>query len=232
MDRTPSITTRSGRYFLTDRIREEVDFRATRQNRGEAPPPLQKPLPEGAELIVLPPHGRWQLPTCDLLTAIGMRESHRQFLSTPLELEELAMLLWATQGVREYIHDAAVLRTVPSAGCRHPFETYIAALNVSGLQPAIYRYLPLEHAAAPPPGACRTETVPVSRHPWPALHGPVGGRLHLDGHPGPNRMALCRGLLQGDRPGCRPCLPEPVPGLRDHRCRHLRHRCLPPGIDG
>jgi SagB-type dehydrogenase family enzyme len=146
MDRTPSITTRSGRYFLTDLIREEVDFRATRQNRGEAPPPLQKPLPEGADLIALPPRSSWQVPTCDLLTAIGMRESHRRFLSTPLEPEELALLLWATQGVREYLHDAAVLRTVPSAGCRHPFETYIAALNVNGLQPAIYRYLPLEHA--------------------------------------------------------------------------------------
>ena len=56
------------------------------------------------------------------------------------------MLLWATQGVRAMAHEAAVLRTVPSAGCRHPFETYFAALRVDGLAPAIYRYLPLEHA--------------------------------------------------------------------------------------
>ena len=56
------------------------------------------------------------------------------------------MLLWATQGVRSVVHEAAVLRTVPSAGCRHPFETYFAALRVVGLVPAIYRYLPLDHA--------------------------------------------------------------------------------------
>ena len=56
------------------------------------------------------------------------------------------MLLWATQGVRAVVHEAAVLRTVPSAGCRHPFETYLAVFRVDGLAPALYRYLPLEHA--------------------------------------------------------------------------------------
>jgi SagB-type dehydrogenase family enzyme len=75
-----------------------------------------------------------------------MRESHRCFLPEPLSLQELSMLLWATQGVRSVVHEAAVLRTVPSAGCRHPFETYFAALRIDGLAPAVYRYLPLEHA--------------------------------------------------------------------------------------
>ena len=56
------------------------------------------------------------------------------------------MLFWATQGVRRVVLETAVLRTVPSAGCRHPFETYFAAFRVDGLAPALYRYLPLEHA--------------------------------------------------------------------------------------
>ena len=43
----------------------------------------------------------------------------------PLTLDELSMLLWATQGVRGEIDDT-VLRTVPSAGNRHAFETYLA----------------------------------------------------------------------------------------------------------
>jgi SagB-type dehydrogenase family enzyme len=145
MSRNLSITTKAGRHFLTDRIREEVDFWNTLQSSGVAPPPAQKPVPAGRAIIQLPGRDEWDLPPCDLLTAIGMRESHRKFLPDPLSLGELSMLLWATQGVRTVIHEAAVLRNVPSAGCRHPFETYFVALRVDGLAKAIYRYLPLEH---------------------------------------------------------------------------------------
>ena len=37
------------------------------------------------------------------------------------------------------------LRTVPSAGCRHALETYVAIFRVEGIPKAIYRYLPLSH---------------------------------------------------------------------------------------
>ncbi|MFN3692396.1 MAG: SagB/ThcOx family dehydrogenase, partial [Fervidobacterium sp.] len=53
-------------------------------------------------------------------------------------------LLWCTQGIR-FVTEKATFRTVPSAGARHPFETYIYAINVVGLEEAIYRYLPIEH---------------------------------------------------------------------------------------
>jgi len=142
----PSISKAAGRYFLTDRIRDEVAWGETPQSRGEAPPLLQKPAAPGSEPIPLPGRGEWQLPACDLVTAIANRQSHRRFSNAPLALAELAFLLWATQGVRARIHEAAVLRTVPSAGCRHPFETYLAVLRVAGLAPGIYRYLPLDHA--------------------------------------------------------------------------------------
>ena len=55
------------------------------------------------------------------------------------------MLLWATQGVRQRLNRATALRTVPSAGARHALETYVCALRVEGLEPAVYRYLPFEH---------------------------------------------------------------------------------------
>jgi SagB-type dehydrogenase family enzyme len=142
----PSITTAGGRYFLRDLIREEVDFRRTPQSRGEEPPPVQAPLPPGATLIALPGREEWTIPLCDLQRAIANRQSHRTFLPEPLSLAELSFLLWATQGVRAVLHEAAVLRTVPSAGCRHPFETRLAVQRVEGLLPGIYRYLPLDHA--------------------------------------------------------------------------------------
>jgi SagB-type dehydrogenase family enzyme len=64
----------------------------------------------------------------------------------------VAFLLWATQGVRVH-HEVATLRTVPSAGCRHPFETYLAILNVEGVAAGIYRYLPVDHAMVREGGA-------------------------------------------------------------------------------
>lgn len=144
----PTISTESGRYFLTDRIREEVNFNLTRQSQGAVPPPIEKPVPPKARIISLPERAEWNIPACDLQTAIANRQSQRKFTSEFLSLEELSFLLWATQGVREILHEAAVLRTVPSAGCRHPFETYLAVVRVEGLQNGIYRYLPLDHSLA------------------------------------------------------------------------------------
>ena len=145
MKKDPRITTASGRYFLTDRIRDEVNFSTTRQSEGLPRPLVQKPVPAGSRIIPLPDRESWAIPPCDLEDAIAWRQSHRHFTDAPLSLDELAFLLWATQGVREKPH-ATVLRTVPSAGCRHPFETYLAILHVTGLKSGLYRYLPLEHA--------------------------------------------------------------------------------------
>jgi SagB-type dehydrogenase family enzyme len=146
MTRSISITTAAGRHFLTDRIRQEVDFRNTAQSRGQEPPAPQKTPPPGVETIVLPGVHTLNIPPFDLATAIGCRESRRQYLDAPLSLEELSFLLWVTQGVRSVQHRAAILRTVPSAGCRHPLETYLAIQRVTGLESGIYRYLPLDHA--------------------------------------------------------------------------------------
>ncbi len=144
--RKPTITTASGRYFLTDRIREEVNFCCTSQSAGANPPAVQKPAQPGSRIIPLPSRHEWLIEAYDLQTAIADRESHRCFTTELLSLEELAFLLWGTQGVRAVLHEAAVLRTVPSAGCRHPFETYLGVLRVAGLEPGLYRYLPLDHA--------------------------------------------------------------------------------------
>lgn len=149
MKKSTTITRESGRYFLTDRIREEVDFWATPQSSGTDAPPVQKPVPSGSRVIKLPNRETWSIPPCDLQTAIANRQSRRRFTAELLSLDELAFLLWATQGVRAELHQAAVLRTVPSAGCRHPFETYLAVMRVNGLESGIYRYLPLEHSLVP-----------------------------------------------------------------------------------
>ena len=80
-----------------------------------------------------------------LLEAINKRRSRRTFSKAPLTLEELSFLLWSCQGVEKVANEIRAFRTVPSAGCRHPFETYILVNRVEGLAPALYRYLPVEN---------------------------------------------------------------------------------------
>ncbi len=76
--------------------------------------------------------------------AIARRESVRQYDAAPLTLEELAALLWATQGVRRMLSPISARRSVPSAGARHAFETYLAVSRVEALPAGLYRYLPFD----------------------------------------------------------------------------------------
>jgi SagB-type dehydrogenase family enzyme len=134
------------RYFLKDTIRQEIDFLQTDLHMGVEAPPLEKPLPADAKLLSLTPVGHWEgIEAVALTTAIGDRQSRRNFSPQLLTLDELSFLLWATQGVRQQDTLGAVLRTVPSAGNRHALETYLAVQRVNGVEPGFYRYLPLEH---------------------------------------------------------------------------------------
>jgi SagB-type dehydrogenase family enzyme len=74
------------------------------------------------------------------------RQSRRKFTPEALSLAELSYLLFASQGLLEEVGNGYIShRTVPSAGARHPFETYLAVNRVEGLNPGNYRYLPFSH---------------------------------------------------------------------------------------
>jgi SagB-type dehydrogenase family enzyme len=134
------------REFLKDSARKTTDFSVTDQNKGIPPPPIQKPVPTGAEILDIPKPKDWKnIGKKDLRTAIKNRKSSRSFLNDSISLEELSFLLWATQGIRKQESETRAYRVVPSAGCRHALETYIAVFRVDGLEKGIYRYLPLSH---------------------------------------------------------------------------------------
>ncbi|MBN1138486.1 MAG: SagB/ThcOx family dehydrogenase [Anaerolineae bacterium] len=136
----------ANRSFLKDSIRQQIDFVRTDQNRGLPPPPLQAPCPPDAVRIDLP-DGRAALARLGRMAvgeAIARRESVRHYDPAPLTLEELAALLWATQGVRQMLNPISARRSVPSAGARHAFETYLVVSRVEGLPAGLYRYLPFD----------------------------------------------------------------------------------------
>lgn len=78
---------------------------------------------------------------------LDLRRSERNFRDEPASPEQLAFILWSSQGVQELRGENryASFRPVPSGGARHPFEVYIAALRIEGLKQGIYHYLPFQH---------------------------------------------------------------------------------------
>lgn len=83
----------------------------------------------------------------DLVSLIRDRHSARVYTQESMTLGQLSFLLWATQGVKKLRGKSyATLRTVPSGGARHEFETYLLVRKVEGLAPGAYHYLPMEHA--------------------------------------------------------------------------------------
>jgi SagB-type dehydrogenase family enzyme len=121
----------------------------TDQRKGIPVPPPEKSYPGDAPLIDLVAPEDLTVGQMPLVEAIRRRRSHRTFTPQPLTLEEISFLLWATQGIGRVIEGGGrivrTLRTVPSGGARHPFETYLLVNRVEGLEPGLYRYLPLEH---------------------------------------------------------------------------------------
>ncbi len=78
----------------------------------------------------------------DLWGAISKRRSVRQYKShRSMLLKELALLLWATQGITAESRQFQ-FRAAPSAGGLYPIETYLMARNVRDLEPGIYHFRP------------------------------------------------------------------------------------------
>lgn len=137
----------SGKYqLLKADLWERRSAFETDQDKRLPPPPPQKACPDGTQLIPLIPLDELDLETLPTLEAIKRRQSRRKYSGGSFTPGQLSYLLWATQGVRDSLYGGhTLLRTVPSAGSRHPFETYLLALRVDGIAPGLYRYLGIEH---------------------------------------------------------------------------------------
>ncbi|HSM23725.1 MAG TPA: SagB/ThcOx family dehydrogenase [Anaerolineaceae bacterium] len=119
------------------------------QRQGVPIPPLELPYDPTAELISLPDPETMPAYPMDLRKAIDQRCTLRRYEETSLTQDELSFLLWTTQGVKSVTNRPVTFRTVPSAGARHAFETYLVINKVDGIKPGLYRYISLEHALLP-----------------------------------------------------------------------------------
>ena len=115
------------------------------QQKGLTQPPLEVPKSNKDNIVDLPDLKNFKINQMTVDRAISQRTSERNYSKEPLSLEELSYLLWCTQGVKSIHSRNATLRTVPSAGARHAFETYILVNLVEGIEPGLYRFLALSH---------------------------------------------------------------------------------------
>ncbi len=115
------------------------------QQKGLPQPSLEKETLPEKTLIDLPDPKTFDPPDINLREVIEQRRSTRNYSKKPLTLDELSYLLWCTQGVKEVQSRNATLRTVPSAGARHAFETYLLVNNVKDLETGLYRFIATQH---------------------------------------------------------------------------------------
>lgn len=139
-----------GRSFMRgyrDNDPYNEDFESDQDLKLPQPPLAKAPMAKDSNRLNLTKDFS-QLPMLhNLPQLIESRRSARIYTQEKMSLTQLSFLLWACQGVKSIRGKSyATLRTVPSGGARHPFETYLIVRNVEGLKPGAYHYLPMEHS--------------------------------------------------------------------------------------
>lgn len=123
------------------------DFESDQDRKLPQPPLAKAPMAPFENRIALTKDFSGLTLQKDLFSLLRSRRSARVYTQEIVTLEQLSFLLWATQGVKDIRGKSyATLRTVPSGGARHEYETYLLVRHVSGLENGAYHYLPLEHA--------------------------------------------------------------------------------------
>ncbi|KTD18273.1 SagB/ThcOx family dehydrogenase [Legionella jordanis] len=74
--------------------------------------------------------------------ALNQRRSIREFKNKSVNLQQIAQLLWASQGITS----KEGFRTAPSAGALYPLEIYLVSGNIEKLPAGIYHYIPATHS--------------------------------------------------------------------------------------
>ena len=134
-----------GRNFMkSNSLSPYDDFISDQDLKLPQPPLVKAPMTEQA--MPLPRNFEDLNLQQNFITLLTERKSSRVYTQQPISLLQLSFLLWATQGIKDIRGKSyATLRTVPSGGARHPFETYLLVQHVEGLQPGAYHYLPMGH---------------------------------------------------------------------------------------
>lgn len=96
--------------------------------------------------ISLPDPANFSDKQINFLELIELRATSREYTAELLTLQELSYLLWCTQGVKMTLPNGLTKRTAPSAGCIHPFNTYLYIQKVKDLTAGLYVFNEQNHS--------------------------------------------------------------------------------------
>ncbi len=85
----------------------------------------------------------------ELLQLMARRRTVRQSINKPLTVETIADCLFAGMGITGETTNCVCklpLSMTPSGGARNPFEAYVYARNIEGLEQGFYHYSAIEHS--------------------------------------------------------------------------------------
>lgn len=131
----PELEQCSGYTYLRETAYERATIK-TLQRPAIAQVSTFKKYPK-AEKVELPRN--WQLNEASIAPLLQNRRSLRRYLMEPMKLEELAFILWASQGITAQSGNYS-FRTAPSGGALYPIETYLSVNFVEDLDPGLYHF--------------------------------------------------------------------------------------------
>lgn len=133
-----------GREFV--RLTRYVYLNKSAQQEGYPRPDAIKA--RSGEMLSLPAVGLLKTNTPSFKEVMENRRTLRKYSQKDLSMDELSFLLYSSSWARDFQTNEKreiTFRNVPSAGSRHPIETYIDARRVDGLKKGLYYYHPIKH---------------------------------------------------------------------------------------
>ena len=103
---------------------------------------LHRPNSDKALKLPDPLHGK------DLIQLMAKRRTVRRALSVPIKLEQVSDCLFSGLGITGWMRNCVgmlPLSMTPSGGGRNPYEAYVFARDVEGLERGVYHYSALGH---------------------------------------------------------------------------------------
>lgn len=132
-----------GRTFQSD---EEVRGQLAQQQKFLPSPPLYQKVADPAKAISLPLDPAYEEP----FLTMSRRRTNRQMRDESVPFRAISDCLLFSMAITAILEDAEIgdlpVKMTPSGGARNPYEAYVCARRVEGLEPGVYHYSAVERA--------------------------------------------------------------------------------------